>query len=643
MLNLLLQHALRDLLSPLNQKGPFFPVSALLVCWLSSAGIAVFGQDTLPSVTEGSGPQSFSELWRDFDPRADALEEEILHEWEEDQVKMRVLRYCVGQFKGKNARVAAIYGYPIGAKQVPGLVQIHGGGQYADHRAVLTNAKRGYATISVSWAGRISAPNYRVSPAEVKLFWDNQSDDPNYRVTTDWGALDGYHAPSRFEGNAFPIIPSPAPWTLDAVESPRNNSWFLATLAARRALTFLERQPEVDPDRLGVYGHSMGGKLTVLTAGIDRRVKAAVPSCGGVSDRYNKKPLFQATLGDVPYLERIDCPIAFLSPANDFHGRIHDLQLALRDIQSTDWRVICSAHHNHQDNASNEVATQLWFDQHLKQAFTWPKTPETLLQLDSPSHTPTLTVRPDLAMPVLAVEVYYTQDADPETDHEGIINRFWHYAPTTKDNGDWIASLPLTTLNQPLWAFANVIYDLEEPVTGAGYYYRVYTANQFVLSSPLSTVHPDQLRAARLEPTLKATPIIETFAGDWQKNWFTYRPDEWARRTHKVNDPTWAPPSNARLSIQVRSKEPNQLVVGADDYAAVISLAASDDWQSFTLKAEDFADARGDKRASFDGVMELRLASEETLRARRPDANRKVGSRWKGPEPEFSELKWEKP
>ena len=93
--------------------------------------------------------------------------------------------------------MAAVYGYPKGAKNLPGLVQIHGGGQYADANAVLTNAKRGYATISVSWAGRINAPDYKVNPDAVKLFWDGKTDDPKYKVITDWGALDAYHAPSR--------------------------------------------------------------------------------------------------------------------------------------------------------------------------------------------------------------------------------------------------------------------------------------------------------------------------------------------------------------------------------------------------------------------------------------------------------------
>ena len=46
----------------------------------------------------------------------------------------------------------------------------------------------GYATLSIAWAGRISAPGYQVTPNEVKLFWEGKTDDPKYKLTTDWGA-----------------------------------------------------------------------------------------------------------------------------------------------------------------------------------------------------------------------------------------------------------------------------------------------------------------------------------------------------------------------------------------------------------------------------------------------------------------------
>ncbi|MDB4700013.1 hypothetical protein OAF17_03780 [Akkermansiaceae bacterium] len=92
-------------------------------------------------------------MWAGFDPRAEPLDIEILHEWEEEGVVMRVVRFRIGIFKDQKSLLAGIYGFPKGATKLPGLLQIHGGGQYADHKAVLTNARRGYATLSISWAG----------------------------------------------------------------------------------------------------------------------------------------------------------------------------------------------------------------------------------------------------------------------------------------------------------------------------------------------------------------------------------------------------------------------------------------------------------------------------------------------------------
>jgi len=297
----------------------------MLVClW----GSPLFAEDTLLPLKDGTILQTVEDLWAGFDPRAEPLDIEVLKEWEQDGVVLKVLRYRIGVFKGKKAMMAAVYGYPKGGKKLPGLVQIHGGGQYAHYNACLTNAKRGYATISISWAGRIDAPDYRVTPNEVKLFWENKTENPDYKIITDWGAIDAYHAPQRNKGNINWSSINPTEWSIDEVKSPRNSAWFACTIGARRALTFLEQQPEVDAGKLGVYGHSMGGKLTVLTAGSDRRVKAAAPSCGGISDR-KEDELERVTIGDDAYLRRINCPIVFLSPANDFHGRINDLPTAI--------------------------------------------------------------------------------------------------------------------------------------------------------------------------------------------------------------------------------------------------------------------------------------------------------------------------
>jgi len=48
----------------------------------------------------------------------------------------------------------------------------------------------------------------------------------------------------------------------------------------RNAITWLESQPEVDADRIGVWGTSNGGAHAPYVAGVDERVKAAVGQVG---------------------------------------------------------------------------------------------------------------------------------------------------------------------------------------------------------------------------------------------------------------------------------------------------------------------------------------------------------------------------
>ena len=47
-----------------------------------------------------------------------------------------------------------------------------------------------------------------------------------------------------------------------------------------RAVDFLQSLPEVDPQRIGVIGHSLGGHNSLYTAAFDDRLQVAVTSCG---------------------------------------------------------------------------------------------------------------------------------------------------------------------------------------------------------------------------------------------------------------------------------------------------------------------------------------------------------------------------
>lgn len=55
----------------------------------------------------------------------------------------------------------------------------------------------------------------------------------------------------------------------------RRNVWDVG-----RGLDYLASRPEVDPARLGMIGHSLGGQETVFSAALEERIRVAVSSCG---------------------------------------------------------------------------------------------------------------------------------------------------------------------------------------------------------------------------------------------------------------------------------------------------------------------------------------------------------------------------
>jgi dienelactone hydrolase len=201
-------------------------------------------------------------------------------------------------------------------------------------------------------------------------------------------------------------------------------------IVARRGITFLEQQPEVDPAKIGVYGHSMGGKLTTNLAAIDKRVRAAVPSCGGsgiVLESQTDLPgcvksspsaLELACVSDNPYIDRLTCPILWLSPTNDFHAVIDNMAVTWREVPDERVRFSISPHFNHHHGDDHLNAQHLWFEQHLKGGFSIPASPAISVELKATDGVPVVTVRPDRSRPVkrvarLQVLLHRTTDGDP--------------------------------------------------------------------------------------------------------------------------------------------------------------------------------------------------------------------------------------
>jgi len=555
--------------------------------------IAAIGEETLPPLKDGKAPETFEELWAGFDPCREPLDVEVLHEWEQDGTVLKVIRYRVGIFKGKKAMMAAVYGYPKGAKKVPGLVQIHGGGGWGTEVSVLANATEGYATISIAWDGRIRASKYSIDNEAKQLFWDNKKDDPNYRPTTDWGDLAGFFYPRRYDKGKVREH-----W-YDPIESPRNVNWFYWTIGARRAITFLEQQPEVDAEKIGVYGHSMGGELTVAVAGSDSRVKAASPSCGGISFNAPHE-LLNCRLSH----KEISCPILFVMQANDFAGRFYGLTPAVKRLQSEQWRVVSEPHRAHRGHPSYFVSATLWFNHFLKNEFKMPENPVTKLVLKTADNTPVFSVTPDDSRQILSVEIYYTlQDMKgrtQKTDRDAAMTKYWQYAPATESTGTWTTPLLLYSVDRELWVFADINYgyDREIQYNCGG---PLYKHNTFHLASLALMITPDELKAAGVKANLKPGLMIEDFQGDWEKEWFVARVG--TKTSYKLRTPLYQPPSSdSKLSIEVQSDKKREMAISVGSHTHPISIEGDSKWQQVIMDLSDFLDKKGDTPKSWENL-----------------------------------------
>lgn len=604
------------------------------------------------SISAAEIPQNVTELWSGFSDidKTTPIAAEILKEWEQDGVVCRIVRYQVGIFKDTPSKVAAFYAFPKGRTRLPALLSIHGGGQSAGLENVVSDAKRGYASVSINWGGN------RLNFGRTKMTWDGPQ--------TDWGKLDATHPPQRNKINHF-IGGALAPdaFTLDSVESPRNSNWYLVLMAARRAITFLEQQPEVDPARIGVYGHSMGGKLTTDLAGIDKRVKAAVPSCGGSGDilttqtdlsgcsKTNPKPMELACVSDNAYIPLITCPILWLSPTNDFHGNIDNMAWNWRLLPDNRVRFSISPHLNHRHTDEHALTQHLWFEEHLKGAFKMPQTPQIVLDLKSADGVPSISVIPDSTLPVKRVDIYWS--IDPHT-----LTRFWRDAKAVRVGQQWQASCPMMSLDQPVFAFANVIYDTPLHYRRVAQPQGQDNSDTFAISSRVVSVSSRQLQDAGVKVTDAKERLIDDGGRGWhdwyQINWG--HPPLWTATTRKIRDAKWRGPDGARLVFDIQTETDNTLVLKfncnawgavepgkpAIDYTAVKELKGTRGWQAVTVGLNELV-ATDPKvtlpLANWQSVTEFSISpSGETVRDGKKQSV--AGKAWRGPR-EFRHLRWE--
>lgn len=514
-----------------NMPQNYLLVLAILTGQLILAS-SIEAQETFTPYTSDNVPQNVTDLWGDYDARQEPLDIQVVKQWQADGVVTRYITFKVGTFKGETARIAAYYSFPQNGHKNPAFVWSHGGGQRAERGRGVYFAKQGFATVDINWLGR---------PMEEDI-----------EVNTDWGKVDPTQGP-QFYAKAlrsnWKLNLSPDEFTIDSVPSPRNSNWFLLSVAGRRAITFLEQQPEVDPQRIGFAGYSMGGMVTALTS-IDSRLKAVVPFVGGSGFKYVDFPggiegsslrhqlhhldLYKNTIDTSAYWPLVKCPVMFITSSNDFHATFERIYQSMALIPHSNWRVSCNVHQNHGPGPEQWALLNLWFNQYLKRIDQdIPVTPPSTFQIDG--DLARFTVTPTDQERLAATEIYFSYDPNSRT-------RFWNKADAEQTDNGWSVEIPIHK-ELPLYVFATCHYRLPKPIT-----LERGQAETFVLNSLEHSLVPESVNLEALATLPKTRTIFEDFRHGIQ-DWSTR--DQRSIKTYKFQSPDLDRSNNKKLALTI--------------------------------------------------------------------------------------------
>ncbi len=135
-------------------------------------------------------------------------------------------------------------------------------------------------------------PAYLLCPKELKgrapaVLCLHQTSEYGKREPAGAEGQENLHYGLELAERGFVAIAPDYPNFGDYVFDPYANGYTSATMKGiwnhMRAIDLLEALPEVDSERIGCIGHSLGGHNTLFVSVFDTRIKAAVTSCGFTS------------------------------------------------------------------------------------------------------------------------------------------------------------------------------------------------------------------------------------------------------------------------------------------------------------------------------------------------------------------------
>lgn len=152
---------------------------------------------------------------------------------------------------------------------------------------------------------------------------------------------------------------------------------------------------------------------------------------------------------------------------------------------------------------------------------------------------------------------------------------------------------------------------------------------------------PEKLHESGVGITDHSQSLIESFAGDWDKEWFTFEETgDWPYRTFKLHDPQWLAPLMATLDLDVQVDEPNHLIVSIGDSSADILLVGGPAWQHISLHPGNFVNlVSGVPLSEWGAIAEFSLGPLAT--ANKNGQPVQIGGPWHGGRPKFHNLQWQ--
>ena len=517
-------------------------------------------------------------LWRDFDPTTGPLEVNIVKEEERNGIVYKQVYFTGRTEGGAKSRVFAETAHKAGEENLPGVVLIGPQEKGIDEFRLEFWALCGYAAISIDNCGQSDRPMFTQYPPQ-------------------WAYANFTQA-----GRHLTHVDTTA----------RETCWYEWAINVRRGITFFEREPYVDGNRIGAHG-TLNGAITLChVLAFDSRLKTAIVgyhSC--YVDRSAEKTKEDATPEEIQRVmqaedERDRWYLGVAPQSYPMYFRVPVLlecatNSVLTDVDNVAKVLVpLSEEQRRQTYLSLEARAvrpeaktalpnvKRWMDMTLKSPETLPEKPSFTMEVQEGKLLANISARG-----ASDVRFYYAR-ATEETSC-----RNWVQAPLKVSEEKMTATLRVVNASHPVYAFCSI------------------TVNDFTFSTLVNSVVPGKL--GEVETAIPTKLLYQSSEG--LKEFAIVNPAE-SEKTLAKNSPLTVKEaalgvkgiygktigtfqlfdelyntSGAVMLADVCSQEAQELTVWVQTergtpeqtlFAAHVSLVGGNLWQKITLTQNDF-------------------------------------------------------